>query len=244
MTLTFNPSKDSYTEFQKSLHDLLKTRREVRNIPVMVEQTGNNPPPRWVLLRLTGSTNIEDTTLAVRNDNIYLTAFNNSEGTWFSFERYLNIVPRSTLLPKPLTENYGGLLHAYGGRDGLKSFDMGMSAALESVRNLSTYKLSNDPDTNAKLGLSLARLCVIIAESARFNTVYSMVQRDVRLTDKETWLVIAWGKTSMALLKWDKGEKWKSGDEMKKAGILTPEDAEKVLRLIIWPSGYHFDAAA
>ncbi|RLN40942.1 Protein synthesis inhibitor I [Panicum miliaceum] len=183
-------------------------------------------PPTWILIQLVGSNVKEKVTLAVRDDNAYVAGFNN--GGWFAFPRYQRQIDGSTALPR--REDYPSLI---GGSNKLVDLDVNRDAALEAVRFLSTYRTSDDV---SKLGVNLARLCVIVAEAARFRRIYNTVlngfqqqEHQARLAVEDAKSVVLWGEVSRALVAFNKTGKWiddeNALDNFKKAGMGSPQEA-------------------
>nr|XP_020185019.1 ribosome-inactivating protein 3-like [Aegilops tauschii subsp. strangulata] len=165
-------------------------------------------PPTWILLTIQGTTPREAVVLAIRTDNVYIVGFKNAAGVWFAFPAFKRLIKGSTPLPKGL--DYRSLVGSYGN---LKYLHVNRSQVLQDVRFLSTYRLPSRPDMahNAKLGSSLARLCVVVTETARFKTTNATVVAAMdeqggpsRITEQETKLVVIWGVTSKSLLEWPK----------------------------------------
>ncbi|XP_044433127.1 ribosome-inactivating protein 3-like [Triticum aestivum] len=176
---------------------------------VLAPQTGpTRLPPTWILLTIQGTTPREAVVLAIRTDNVYIVGFKNAAGVWFAFPAFKRLIKGSTPLPKGL--DYRSLVGSYGN---LKYLHINRSQVLQDVRFLSTYRLPSRPDMahNAKLGSSLARLCVVVTETARFKMTNAMVVAAMdeqggpsRITEQETKLVVIWGVTSKSLLEWPK----------------------------------------
>ncbi|XP_025798193.1 uncharacterized protein LOC112878024 [Panicum hallii] len=201
-------------------------------------------PPTWILIQLLGSNMKEKITLAVRNDNAYIAGFNS--GGWFAFPRYQRQIDGSTALPK--REDYPSLI---GGSNNLVDLDVNRDAALEAVHFLSTYRTSDD---ESKLGVNLARLCVIVAEAARFRRIYNAVlnglqqqEHQARLAVEDAKSVVLWGEVSRALVGFNKTGKWIDGktalENFKAAGIGSPQEAIDAVRLLVRPMDFKLDQA-
>uniref|UniRef100_A0A8I6X8K1 rRNA N-glycosylase n=1 Tax=Hordeum vulgare subsp. vulgare TaxID=112509 RepID=A0A8I6X8K1_HORVV len=66
--------------------------------PVMAKQTGEGqPPPKWLHLVARGH-GTEVTTLALRQDNLYLAGFTDKSGSWYTFANKArhNLIPGAT----------------------------------------------------------------------------------------------------------------------------------------------------
>ncbi|KAM3404392.1 hypothetical protein ACQJBY_007469 [Aegilops geniculata] len=243
LKITYEVTTTKYMKFQDSLYRMLTDKkRTVDTVPVLAPQTGpTRLPPTWVLLTIQGTTPREAVVLAVRTDNVYIVGFKNAAGVWFAFPAFKRLIKGSTPLPKG--HDYRNLVGGYGN---LKDLDVNRSQVLQDVRFLSTYKLPFRPDAvhNAKLGTSLARLCVVVAEAARFKTINATVAAAMdeqggpnRITEQETKLVVLWGVTSKALLEWQKDKVWAPEDvaEVAGAGIHGAQDAINTLKTIVQP---------
>lgn len=242
LKITYEVTKTKYMKFQDSLYlSLTAKKRKVKTVPVLAPQTGpTRLPPTWILLTIQGTTPKEAVVLAVRTDNVYIVGFKNAAGVWFAFPAFKRLIKGSTPLPKG--HDYRSLVGGYGN---LKDLDVNQTEVLQDVRFLSTYRPPSRPDAahNAKLGSSLARLCVVVAEAARFKTINATVvaamdeQGPSRITEQETKLVVLWAVTSKALLKWDKEHVWEpeDSDEVARAGIHGAQDAINALKTIVQP---------
>ncbi|XP_044973377.1 uncharacterized protein LOC123440899 [Hordeum vulgare subsp. vulgare] len=83
--------------------------------PVMAKQTGEGqPPPKWLHLVARGH-GTEVTTLALRQDNLYLAGFTDKSGSWYTFANKArhNLIPGATVLD--FDDNYAGLSWATAG---------------------------------------------------------------------------------------------------------------------------------
>jgi hypothetical protein len=243
LKITYEVTKTKYMKFQDSLYlSLTAQKTKVETIPVLAPQTGpTRLPPTWILLTIQGTTPREAVVLAVRTDNVYIVGFKNAAGVCrFAFPKFTRLIKGSTPLPKG--EDYTSLV---GGKGNLKDLDLNRNEVLQDVRFLSTYRIPSRPDAahNAKLGSSLARLCVVVAEAARFKKINATVvaamdeQGPSRITEQETKLVVVWGVTSKALLEWHEKKGWKpeDSDKVAEAGIHGAQDAINALKTILDP---------
>jgi hypothetical protein len=125
-------------------------------------------PARWVHINLI----LEDedgveqtrTTIAVRDDNVYLLGFKNRHGKWYELGvegRNARLIPGSTFLG--CDTNYQKLI---GGPDNLVTFSLTKHDVIRAIQMLSIYQQAG-PDGNGETRHHLARLCVIICECAR-----------------------------------------------------------------------------
>lgn len=245
VNVAYNIARGSYVGFQNQLNMVLRTNKLVEGIPVMVAQNPYGPPPTWILIQLTGDKTAEKITVALRNDNAYVAGFSNARGMWFSFPRYQRLIDGSTALTK--REDYPSLID---GKDNLVTLNVNRDAALEALRFLSTYKPSDDGST---LGISLARVIVVVAEAARFKRIYNTVlqgfqqqpqsQALLALTDANS--VVLWGDLSQAIIDFSSTGKWiqdkKQLEKFTAAGITGPQQAIDAVKLLVRPQGFKVD---
>ncbi|TVU17977.1 hypothetical protein EJB05_34040 [Eragrostis curvula] len=141
LTVDFDAVRELYSTFQNRLVTALTgdpPRRLVSDIPLLVEQTGDEPPPEWIFVRLTGRDHRTDkVTIAVRNDNVYLVGFKQDArpGTWFAFEERTHLIPASQILP--VGHSYGDLVK---GHKNLIDYDMGKASFLDAIHQVATYQ--------------------------------------------------------------------------------------------------------
>uniref|UniRef100_A0A452Z7Z8 Uncharacterized protein n=1 Tax=Aegilops tauschii subsp. strangulata TaxID=200361 RepID=A0A452Z7Z8_AEGTS len=249
MKLTYQVTKTKNMKFQQSLYRMLASSgREVENVPELAPQTGDKKqPPLWILITIEGKTPKEAVVLAVRTDNVYIVGFKNAAGVWYAFPKYKDLIKGSTPLPK--AQDYGSLV---GGHEKLKDLDSDSDAVAQDVRFLSTFTPPPRPNPTyeATLGTSLARLCLVVAEAARFNTINATVVAAMdekgpsRITLQQTKLIVVWGVTSKALLDWKKEQVWQPERkaDVEKAGIHGAQDAVSALKVILMPIGYKREA--
>ena len=238
--ITYDVARGSYAGFQNQLRQVLATSRIVETIPVMVRQTMPAPPPTWILVTLIGRSAQEKVTTAVRNDNVYIAGFSSGRGTWFAFPRFQRQIQGSTALPR--TDEYGSLV---GGHGELPNYDISKESILDAVRFLSMYRSApaDDKSYDDNLGISLARLIVVVAEAARFKSVYNTVaqglqlQQQTQMSKKEAKLLVLWAPLSKDLIDLQKTGKWVQGSDYRAAGVTSQQDAIDALRLLIWPKG-------
>ncbi|XBJ10762.1 hypothetical protein VPH35_015568 [Triticum aestivum] len=221
LKITYEVTTTKYMKFLDSLYRMLTDKKRTTG-PTRL-------PPTWILLTIQGTTPREAVVLAIRTDNVYIVGFKNAAGVWFAFPAFKRLIKGSTPLPKGL--DYRSLVGSYGN---LKYLHINRSQVLQDVRFLSTYRLPSRPDMahNAKLGSSLARLCVVVTETARFKMTNAMVVAAMdeqggpsRITEQETKLVVIWGVTSKSLLEWPKYG----------SGIHGTQDTINALKTVVQP---------
>jgi hypothetical protein len=105
-------------------------------------------------------------------------------------------------------------------------------------------EVAGDKTYQDKLGISLARLIVVVSEAARFKPIYNTVaqallqqQGQARMTEKEAKLVVLWADLSRALIGLKKTGKWVHATKFSDAGVTSAQDAIDTLSLMIWPKG-------
>lgn len=87
--MTYRFEEETYAtfidQFRRKLaeHDDAE-RNDVRGHPVLPKQKSGFQPARWFHINLERN-NGERTTLAVRDDNVYLIGFKNQSGRWYEF---------------------------------------------------------------------------------------------------------------------------------------------------------------
>uniref|UniRef100_A0ACD5XLT5 Uncharacterized protein n=1 Tax=Avena sativa TaxID=4498 RepID=A0ACD5XLT5_AVESA len=146
--------------------------------PLLPVQKHPRQPSRWVHINVVArdketSSKAMRTTLAVRDDNVYLIGFKNGEGKWYEFgleNQSMRFIEGSTFLGCDV--GYGDLANLH---------HVGKYPAIDAVRRLSGYggvggaAADDDDDTADTIRRDLALMCVMICESARmmphFNTV-------------------------------------------------------------------------
>lgn len=230
---------DDYPTFLNKLHGVLgdnPTRRNVKGVPVLAEQRHIN---------FVGTDSAADkTTIAVRDDNIYIVGFTNNTGNWFTFANREQLIPRSTRLP------FGGGYEdlVVGGRKKLTDIKLGKENMLQAVRMLALHHPNHpnpDKSYDKRLGEAPAKLCVMVAEAERFVPIVTVAQGwkgTPQITALQAEYVVLWGKISKALLTWQKKSLWEDkGNELQeKAKINGPDEASSTLGLLLWPTDFNF----
>uniref|UniRef100_A0ACD5VWG8 Uncharacterized protein n=1 Tax=Avena sativa TaxID=4498 RepID=A0ACD5VWG8_AVESA len=140
--------------------------------PLLPVQKHPRQPSRWVHINVVAphdkqTSKAMRTTLAVRDDNVYLIGFKNSEGKWYEFgleNQSMRFIEGSTFLGWDV--GYGDLANLH---------HVGKYPAIDAVRRLSGYGYGGvgaAADTADTIRRDLALMCVMICESARMiNTV-------------------------------------------------------------------------
>lgn len=183
--------------------------------PVLPRQRSPRRPARWILITLRVRDEGHETTLAVRDDNVYLIGFSNRRGKWFEFGfgggdggcRSAQVLPAdwsSTFLECDV--GYGGMM--VGGAMRLVGLGLGMCFARDAVRRLSSYEQEPGVQVDDRTKRHLARLIVMVCEAARMiphcETVLDDWDRSsAAITERQVHLLWNWGRMSHAVLIWD-----------------------------------------
>ncbi|XP_015616112.1 60 kDa jasmonate-induced protein [Oryza sativa Japonica Group] len=173
----YNIMTSNYSDFIIDLQSRLAEHPEQANFhgrPVLARQCHPKQPARWLYINLVGENN-DRATLAVRDDNVYLIGFRNLNGKWFHLGFSLRSVP---ILPEPSTflecdVTYRSLL---GGnvKDVLVRVDVRKISVIHAVHRLSGYA-QRRCGVDGATKRDLARLIVVICESARMAAHYNTV---------------------------------------------------------------------
>lgn len=232
--MTYQFEVQAYSTF---IHDLRRNlaqhrddeRKDVLNHPVLPKQKSGVRPARWLHINLEGN-NGERTTLAIRDDNVYLIGFKNQSGRWYEFGYSANdqhIDPTSTgtgrrestrMLGPPQQDgepstflecgsSYGCLV--YGGAKWLVHVAQGNTQMRNAVRCLSSYNQDHGVGANARVKRALAQLIVMICEAARMSPPFNTVsdgwwEKCVYIPCRQVDYFWNWGDMSEALLRWKK----------------------------------------
>lgn len=252
---------ERYTDFITGLRDTLANHMgEVRDVggrPVLPRQRHGNQPQRWIYitLRVPNGREAATTTLAIRDDNLYLIGFQNGEGEWYEFgfsgqSKRMLPVPESTFLECDVT--YRDMV-----RDPLTTLKLGLRDALGAVRHLSGHPYTTTDD-GSEVRRGLAKLILMICEAARMDPFYQRVISDngQGIDDQEVKYLRNWGDISVALLRWDNEERWRVESlrisptrvwnvgpfpwpvHLANIGIRNPDQALYIVRLILHRSIY------
>ncbi|TVU16058.1 hypothetical protein EJB05_39606 [Eragrostis curvula] len=235
--IKFDVANDDYASFLGQLHGVLMNypkNGDVEGVPVLPPQHLNAMPARWIHVNLVGSGGAR-TTIALRDDNIYLVGFENSARNWYVFDNRKHLIHDAT--PLPLNDSYGDLVK---GHVNLPRYDLGKTAALGAVQTLASYKIGGL--TDSQLAISLAQLCVMVAEAERFKEVADTVSKGwegtARINTVQAELLVLWGKASCALLHWNNTHVWvdKKG-ALASQGIRNEQDAVHLLGFVLRTKG-------
>lgn len=189
VAIDYSLKERSYGSFHRELRELLAVNpagKHVRGTPVLAEQRKGQPPARWIHIKLVGNNKWRDkTTIAMRDDNLYLVGFQNNSGSWFVFKGCKGEFPAkvsASASELPFGDSYGDLVQ---GHRNLAKYDMDKQSALDAVRLLAKYrhKYYDDDDHTEKLKVALAQLCVMLAEGARFKSIFNTLHEKWNLEE-------------------------------------------------------------
>ena len=145
--------------------------------PKLVDQNRKAKPPRWFIPLLMGR-GTKSTNLAFRSDNLYLSAFTNGAGDWFSFAPDLPgdyVVPGSTVLG--FRSSYRFLLgneeETRQGWEYLVDLVLGPEAVLDAADVVSDFNPLTTPVHLIKR--AIATLVVAFMEAQRFPFIRQIV---------------------------------------------------------------------
>jgi len=179
--------RDSYKDFINRLRDLFAHRKdgireyiqeENKGNPVLGKQQGGTQPERWIHIKLIAKD--AETTLVIRDDNLYVKGFTGEGGQWF--ELWEKREDNNEKLPPEYSAKqlwgfkYDNLMKLNDNEQvkaTLKNTKLGKAFAETAVLRLSRYcpegVENNKDDIPVRLGL--AGLIVMICESARFEPI-------------------------------------------------------------------------
>ena len=187
------------------------------------------------------------TNLAFRSDNLYLSAFTNGAGEWFSFQPDQEndyVVPGSTILG--FRSKYASLLgdeEETGRRRQGWEYLVNLQVGPEAVRDAADVVSDFNPLTTPvrKIKKAIATLIVAFMEAQRFPFIRQIVSgywasgNEGPLGARGAQLVVNWNDISCALRLWDASadkSEWNSSEanRLKKEppvglGITTPKEA-------------------
>lgn len=259
--IIYDLHRHDYGEFNIRLRNTLANhanRRDVCKKPVLPKQQYGKQPARWILITLLGNPG-EWTTLAVRDDNVYLKGFRNRTGQWyeFGFSRLQGQKKKSgRMIRWPRRESiflecdvdYESMV-GVGGAYNLVNLDLSLGSAVDAVGRLSRHVNDTDGTGRASDGVKedLARLIVMICEAARMAPHYLRVKNCMEdlhcrgcITREEVKYLLNWGMTSEALLRWWnkllRGEDWREEDwpdRLTNIKIPGPGKALKIVHLLL-----------
>lgn len=178
---------------------------------VLPRQRHPREPDRWIYIKLVLCDGAE-TTLAVRDDNVYLTGFKNKRGELFEFGFSGTI--DSSKKSKPMLRgsrflecdvNYGSLLQ--GGARDFEKMLFGRGFARKAVSQLSGYSQGQRGIVDDDSRCALAGLMVMVCEATRMRPLLERAGwRDpcCFIESKHVNYIWGWGDMSEALLRWNR----------------------------------------
>ncbi|CAD6258098.1 unnamed protein product [Miscanthus lutarioriparius] len=229
-TIEYDVAEENYDEFIEVLRTVLAEyepvgyRQSVVDFhhaphPVLPRQRSPHRPARWIHVTLLVRNEGHATTLAIRDDNVYLIGFRNRRGQWYEFgfgggrsARVLPVEWNSTFLECDV--RYGGIV---GGAMNLVGLGLGRWFARDAVRRLSAYEQAPaGGGVDERTRRHLARLIVMVCEAARmiphFETVLDGWDRCTgAIAERQVHLLWNWKLMSHAVLRWDWWNKYRSG---------------------------------
>ncbi|KAF6987002.1 hypothetical protein CFC21_022629 [Triticum aestivum] len=186
--------------------------------PLLPEQR-TPKPARWMHINLTekdaNTGDVRRTTVIVRDDNVFVVGFQNRNRDYFEFgidNRSTHIIPEPDHLnndQEPAKLFFLGCDADYpdlvGCKGNLADLDLGKEAMTRAVRTLWAYTNIKGPADTATRK-DLARVCVVIAESARMASHFDTVRtgwntQGSRINLTQVRYVDTWSKMSRALIK-------------------------------------------
>ncbi|XP_037418988.1 uncharacterized protein LOC119283625 [Triticum dicoccoides] len=220
------PAADTGTAYGLAMNDLLSrvmagSTNDVYGRHVLAQQRINHKPYRWLMLDLIGRAD-DRTMIAVRQDNIYISAFTDKAGTWYVFKNVaaLNLVPGATTLS--FDDDYDGLVGS-GGYKALGSLVLGHEPTLQALGQLAGYKPAPSGDLGG-LPRAVAVLVVTLTEAARFRGIATQITTN-------------WSQDSPSNNDVWEGSKeaTKLGDPNDGIGIHTKKQAIDAVLVVLWP---------
>ncbi|KAF7034007.1 hypothetical protein CFC21_045066 [Triticum aestivum] len=225
-TITHNVDRMDYNNFIGQLRFILANHRDnpkqhVRDLHrkiryVLPKQRHSREPDRWIYIKLELDDGAE-TTLRVRDDNVYLTGFENKEGELFEFGfSGTTMIDGSKKKSRPMVRdkesrflecdvNYGSLVH--GGAGKLVKMCLGPEPVRSAVRWLSGYSQGEGGRVDERTKRALAFLMVMVCEATRMRPLQMQAGWQAKwcCTDrKHVDYIWGWGDMSEALLRWDR----------------------------------------
>ncbi|KAF7033967.1 hypothetical protein CFC21_045029 [Triticum aestivum] len=222
---TLNLKNGDYAQVIGNLRDVLadhESPEEVAGHPVLGEQKHPGVPKRWMHIKLVAGS--KETTLAVRDDNVYLIGFQSKNGRWYELGfqgETKRIIPGSTFLGCDVT--YSKLLEVNSGcqeqknrrvREQIVSLKLGRTSAIDAVGILSVYNQGEGVAVDTVTRRALVHLILMFCEATRmipfFNTVVASWDNEepteghIQMVDSV--YIWNWGIMSGALLDWRETE--------------------------------------
>ncbi|CAD6258211.1 unnamed protein product [Miscanthus lutarioriparius] len=251
--ITHNVDTGNYNDFILALRDILTAHddnprqfvcdyRNGRIHHVLPKQKLPREPKRWIYIKLVLKDGAE-TTLAVRDDNVYLIGFMNQRGELFEFG-FSGTIDRSKR-SRPMLRgsrflecdvNYGSLLH--GGARNLKNMELGRAFALFAVRQLSGYYQGQGRIVGDNTRRALAGLMVIVCEATRMRPLLETAGWHDRFScfikSKHVDYIWGWGDMSEALLRWKRdGNTFQFPKCLEDIGVGGPCKALDIVELLL-----------
>lgn len=251
---------DNYAEFIYRLRSTLAEHPEKmyvgNNNAVLAKQTGRaKQPARWIYIRLVGSNN-QETTVAIRDDNVYLFGFRNKDGKWYEFgysgrkKTTTNRKKSKSMLKNGSTFlecdiDYGCIV---GGAMELVNLPLGKRFACDAISRLSSYQQAPNGEANDQIKRDLASLIVMICEATRMKPHFEKVTdgwhrvKGGRIGRKEVRYIWNWGRMSHELLLWNElpatTKNFEFSRNLVKIGVLGPGKALDIVNMLLnWHIG-------
>jgi len=221
-TITYYVDREDYTVFIKKLRGILSChldnpKQHVRDSRdgsvrhVLPRQRYGRKPQRWIYIKLVlgdGNGAGAETTLVVRDDNVYLIGFKNKRGELFEFgfsgtidrsKKSMPMLGGSRFLECDV--NYGSLLQ--GGARNFVGMKVDRKFASIAVTRLSVYEQGQGGIVDTTTRVVLARLMVMVCEAARMRPLLETLNAKCCCIDrKHVDYIWGWGDMSEALLRW------------------------------------------
>ncbi|XP_066161507.1 60 kDa jasmonate-induced protein [Oryza sativa Japonica Group] len=211
--VNYNIMADDYSKFIEDLRKKLANhphKEMIHDVPVLARQQSPRQPARWMYINLVGRKK-DRATVAVRDDNVYLMGFRNMNGEWFhlGFSKWsVPILPESSKFLE-CDVAYRNLLDVPQGEQvmsRLVEVELRKTVVLDAVHRLSRYTQRGQDDRIDRFTKrDLARLIIVICESARMRPHYTTVNKGfvhdetTSLTKLHVFYLWNWGLMSRAL---------------------------------------------
>uniref|UniRef100_A0A0E0BFR1 rRNA N-glycosidase n=1 Tax=Oryza glumipatula TaxID=40148 RepID=A0A0E0BFR1_9ORYZ len=208
--VTYNVSTtQQYSGFIYDLRHRLAKHQHIGR-PVLAMGSHPKQPARWMYINLVGNDN-DRATLAVRDDNLYIIGFKNQKGQWFEIgvpTKNMPLLNSSTFLGCDV--RYRSLLNVPEGPSTpsevvlreLMSVDLRRTRVFDAVHELSDYAHPQNGVVDVATKRHLARLAVVICESARmtphYDTVNNGYESNAPVTLTELQVNYLWNWTCMS----------------------------------------------
>ncbi|CAL4897623.1 unnamed protein product [Urochloa decumbens] len=179
---------------------------------VLPKQNYPRKPRSWIYIKIELCDGAETTTLAVRDDNVYLIGFENKRGELFEFGFSGTIdrrKSRPTLTRSRFLEcdvNYGSLLE--GGARKFPEMPLGRGFAHMAVSQLSGYSQGQGRIVDKDTRRALAGLMVMVCEATRMRPLqragWQPPYKCYKMDRDHVDYIWGWGNMSEALLRWER----------------------------------------